>query len=129
MSSRVLVGAPDMSPEILIAALTLDGFACLPLLPGNLFEVTIARLIESMIPDEHRFEDLFIPPDGDNGEVLHIQIDADRDQMRPQLPLHYAGSVYLFGLGKVQRGPAPAQDQGGTLPLPVLLLHAALEVA
>src|SRR5260370_197739 len=99
MWSRVLFGAPDMAPEILIAALALDGFARLPLLPGNLFEVTIARLIESMIPDENRFEDPFIPPDGDNSEVLHIHIDADCDQMWVQLPLHDTSSFNLFGLG------------------------------
>src|SRR5258708_7981183 len=88
LASRVLVGAPDMSPEILIAALALDGFARLPLLLGNLFEVTIARLIEPMIPDEHRFEDLFIPPDGDNGEDLHFQIHPNRTHMRLHLPPH-----------------------------------------
>ncbi len=125
----VLVGAPDMPPEILITVLPLDGLAALPLLLGDLLEVAVARLVQAVIGQKDHFQYLFILPDGDHREILDVEIDADGDQMRVQLALDHAGGFDLFGLREMQRCLLATQDQGRALLLPVLLLPALLKVA
>ncbi len=85
--SRILVRPPDMPPKLLVAVFSFDGFTGLPLLPGDFFEVPIARLVETVIGQEDGLNDPLVLSDCDHRQIFDIQIDPDCYQMRIGFPL------------------------------------------
>ena len=59
--SRIGVLTTNMPPEVSIAAFALHRFARLPLLSADLFEVTIAVLIQAVIADKSGFHNSASP--------------------------------------------------------------------
>ena len=72
MSGSILIHTSHMSPELLIAVLSLDRCARLPLLSADALQVPIAVLVQSLVRDEHRFNDPLPLPDGNHCQILDI---------------------------------------------------------
>ena len=100
----VQVLSPDVRPQLSVAPLPLDRFAGLPLLLGNPFEMAIAVLIEPVIGDKARPDDLPVLPDGDHRQLFDVQIDRHRDQIGIALALHHLPGGDGFGLQEVDGG-------------------------
>jgi len=117
-----------MPPELLIAAFPFDRLARFPLLLCHPFEMAIAVLIQSVVRDEAGLDNRAMLPDRDHGELLHIQVDGDRDQIRIALALHNLCGGDGFALQKVNGGSLPAQNQFRALLLPSLLSPTQLKI-
>ena len=70
--SSIGVLPANMPPELLVASLTLDGLAGLPLLLCDAPQMPKACLIETPIRDETRLGDRSMLPDRDHRELLDI---------------------------------------------------------
>ena len=102
LMSGVFIHVPDMPPDLLITALSLDRFPRLPLLFGNALEVLIAVLVKPMIGDKDGFNDTLILAHTYHGEISHVQVDGHRHQVRITPALHDLFGLDLFRLGNVQ---------------------------
>ena len=85
-------------------------------------------LIQALIRDKAGGFDLPMLADGNDREMLHIEVDSHGDQIRITFALHDLFGLDLFGLGDVQSRRVFAQDQLGTLLLPSWLRSALLKV-
>ncbi len=124
----IQVLSPHMPPELLVAALPLDRLAGLPLFFGNAFQVAVACLVQTMIAHKERFQNGSSLPHGDDREMLDVQVNCHRHQIRITLALHDLFGLDLFGLAAVQFCCFRAQDQLGTLLLPALLGATLLKI-
>jgi len=129
LAGGILIHAPHVAPELLVAVLALGWLAREPLLFGDALEMPIALLIEAVIGDKDCFNDVLMLPDRDHRQVFHIEIDRHCHQLRIELALLHLFGLDLFGLREVQRGYLLGEDQGGALPLPGRITQPLLEVA
>jgi hypothetical protein len=125
----VFVHAPYMPPEVLIAVLPFDRFACKILLFTDLFEMQIARPIQPMIAHKDGFDDLAVLSECDDGEIAHIQVDTDRHEIRISFALDDLLRFAGFRLRKMQFGTLRVENQLGACFFPGGLLYPLLEVA
>jgi hypothetical protein len=102
LASGIAVHAVHMPPELLIAVLSFDGLAREPLLCADALQVPVALLIQSVIRDEHRFNDRIALPDRDHREILHIQVHRYRHQIRIKPALFDFFGFDLSHLAEVQ---------------------------
>jgi hypothetical protein len=101
-SIRVL--ATNMPPEVPIAALAFHWFPRLSLLLADLLEVTIAVLIEAVVPAKDAFPNDALLPNGDDREDFYIQVHGHRHKVRIPLALNDLFCLDLFGLGEMDLG-------------------------
>src|SRR5260370_26686865 len=121
LMSGIPVLSPHMPPELLAVALPLDWFAGLPLFFGNAFQVLVACLVQTMIVHKDRFQNGFLLPYGDHCQMLDVEVNCYRHQVRITLALPNFWGLDLFGLADVQCCYFGTQDQLGTLLLPAFL--------
>src|SRR6266571_161700 len=127
--SRISVHLTNVLPKVKIASLPFDWFAREPLFFTNVFEVSIAMLIESMILDKDCFNDLAILSDGDDRQILHIKVNCYCHQIRIAFALDDFLCFDFFGVREVQFGSFPAENELGTLLFPLLIRSTSLKVA
>src|SRR5258708_2324384 len=99
---RIFVHATHMPPELLGAVFLFHRFARLPLLLGNALEMAVAMLIEATVGDKHGFDDRRPLSDGDHRQILDVEVNPYRHQVRRALALHDLLRPDLFRLGEVQ---------------------------
>src|SRR6266566_6572671 len=125
----VLVLTTQMVPDLLIASLSLHRPAGLPLLLRYPFEMAISVLVKSLIRDKAGLDDRAMLPHRDDGELLHIEIDGDGDQIRITFAFHDLLRGDRLRLQEVDGRPLLVQNQFGTLRFPSFFGSSALEIA
>ena len=126
--SRIRVLTANVLPELLITSLPLDRLTRQPLLSGNALQMAIAVLIESMIRDKTGRNDFAMLPRRDHGELLHVQVNGDCDQIRIALALHNFLRRDSFPLQEMNGRRVFTQDQFGAFLLPSRLPSTLLKV-
>ncbi len=91
--------------------------------------MAIAVRIESVIRDKAGLDNLPMLSDGDDCQVLDIQVHRHRDQIRIALTFHNLLGSDGLALQKMQGCRLLAQDQLRTFLLPSLLTAACLKGA
>src|SRR5258708_1840265 len=118
----------DMPPELLVTVLTFDWLARLPLLFGNAFEMVVSMCVQAMIGHKYRLDDRAMRSRRDYRQILDIEIDRDRDQVRILLALHHLPGCDLLHLRDMQRCRVGSQDERRALSLPIRFLESLYEV-
>lgn len=121
------IHAPHMSPDLLVAVFSLDRLPRLPLFLRNPLHVPIAVLIKPLIGDKDGFDDPIILAHGNYREILDVEVDCHRHQIRITLTLPDLFGLDLFGLADVQFRRCVTQDQLWTLLLPTWLCSTLLK--
>jgi hypothetical protein len=115
LESGVFIEMINMPPELLVALLAFDRLARLPLFLGNAPQMAVAMGIQAMIGHKGGLNDPAMLPDGDHRQILDIEIDRHRDQVRIVLAFHHQALFDLFDLRDVQFRRMRSQDQGGAV--------------
>jgi len=125
----ILMVPSNMCPQLLVAPFTFDRLARLPLFLRYPFEMPVSVLIEAVIGNKARGNDLATLSRRDNCELFHIQIDRDRHQIRIALALHDFLRRDGFGLQKMNGRRLLAQDEFRAFLFPSFFTPTLLKVA
>ena len=115
----LFVHPSDVSPDLLIAVLSLDCFARLPLLFRHPLQVAIAVLIEAVIGEKAALDESLMLPHGDHRQVLDIEIHCHRHQIRIALALHDFAGLNPLALREVDGRACFREHQLGREGLPL----------
>ncbi len=107
-----------MPPELPVAVFVSQRLARVPLLLGNAREMAVALLIEATVGDKHGFDDRRPLPDGDQRQILDVEVNRHRHKVGRELALGDLLGPDLFGLRNVQFSCVFAYDQLRTVLFP-----------
>src|SRR5262249_51069785 len=124
----ILIHAAYMLPELLRTVLALHWLARLPLLFRDALEVAISLLVEAMVRDEEGVDDRAALSDGDDGEMLDIQVYGNRHQVGIESAFPDLPGCNFSCLRVVQFCRVLTQHQEWAFELPPLFAEALLQV-
>ena len=127
--SHIRVLPADMPPELLIAVFPFDRLARLPLLLRDAPQMAIAVLIKPVVRDKAGVDNPAMLPGRNHGELLHIQVDGDRDQVGVALAFHDPFGGDGLALHHVHDCRVLPQDELRAFLLPSFLTSMPFKVA